>query len=199
MTDTTAIWATALSGGLAGAVLNQSWQCLRSWWRKPELSVEFDENIEGCVVEDVPQKNLAGEICGKKKFLRLRVFNNGRTTALDVQVIIAKISRDGSPQWTFAGEVLDALWSHSNDLRLDIPSKTPRFADVSASDYAVNPVELMLCVRGGAPRLETVELTGVLALEVYVAARNAATVPKTIKVQFHGTAASLQIVRDEGK
>lgn len=112
MADLT-IWATALTGGLAGAVVNQSWQFLQNWWRKPELSIEFDETIEGCVVENVPFQNAAAKTSGKKKFLRIRVFNKGRSTALDVQVIIAKISRKGSPKWDFEGEVLDALWSIS--------------------------------------------------------------------------------------
>ena len=105
--------ATALTGGLAGAVVNQSWQFLQNWRRKPELSIEFDETIEGCVVENVPFQNAAAKTSGKKKFLRICVFNKGRSTALDVQVIIAKISRKGSPKWDFEGEVLDALWSIS--------------------------------------------------------------------------------------
>lgn len=139
----------------------------------------------------MPQGDSSG-VTGERKFLRLRVFNRGLTTALDVQVIIGEI-RTGSPEkWTFAGEVLDAVWSQSPDPKMDIPSKTPRFADLCACDYSENAVPLIICIRGSAHGLDVSKLRGAINFEIYVAARNAKTVKKTVKVQFDGAATGLR-------
>ena len=192
MSDGERLWIPALTGGLMGAFLNQIFQMFSEWFQRPVLKAEFSSLIEGCEVDNV--KLVDGT---KGKYLRIKVSNNGRTTALDVQVIIAKVSSEGQNGWASSGEILDALWSHwpeGSGPRLDIPSKTPRFADLCAIPKLEGNVELRICTKLLPAQLQDRELKGTLVFQVYVAARNAKTICKIFKIRFDGTATSLKII-----
>ncbi len=95
----------------------------------------------------------------------------------------------------FSGEVLDLIWSNSkHETKFDIPSKTPRYVDLCAADHHPESLGLMLCAKGSVAQLKDANLNGQTSLDICVAAENAATIKKTVRVQFNGSATSLQIV-----
>jgi hypothetical protein len=200
------LWVAGLTGGLAGAVLTQLVQLGRACWLKPVLSVDFSEGDSGCIVEDVEAKAMSEQAqtpadpqgaLFKLKYLRLGVRNTGRTTALDVQVIVDKITVVESKQTTYRGEVMDFGWAHIG-FKADIPSNTRRFADICKCAYSDNPTSLWLCAPTGWAKFQKDNPAGKFSLDVYVAARNAKTVPKTITFQFQRTAESLTIPSSGG-
>ena len=189
-------WVAAFSGGLAGAMLTQGWQWLVTYWNSRKLQADFGKQWEGCVVENVAFRDREGFL-GQKKYLRLRVFNNGLTMAKDVQVIIVKISAAGSSnKWSSSGEVFDAFWSSADrNLRMDIPSKTPRFADLCSASDDPNRGALEICAGGGnIGHLKDKDVRGTISLEICITAQNAKTITKGIKFTFDGTANGLLIV-----
>lgn len=187
------ILVSALGGGLAGAILTQIVQCFRNWFLKPAFCIEFKNEIAGCSVQNVPYEGKNSK--GTKKYLRLRVFNKGRSAAKEVQVIIVRIRFETSPRVDFSGEVFDLIWSNTKDrdIRLAIPSKTPRFADVCAADHSPSNQGLEICALGNIVQLQDIVPRGKISLDVCVAAANADTVKKTIVFRFNGTADGLQI------
>ncbi len=184
------LWVAGLTGGLAGAILTQLVQLCLACWLKPVLSVDFSEGDSGCTVENVVLQDNKGQL----KYLRLSVRNTGRTTASDVQVIIDKITVDASPKLTYAGEVMDFCWAQGVGFKANIPSNTPRFADICYCAYSANPTPLRLCAPAGWAKFQRDDPTGIISLDVYITARNAKTVAKTIKFSFQRTAESLKIV-----
>lgn len=191
------IWPVAVFGGLAGAILNQVWIGFRTWRKRPILRVEFDERVDGCVVDNVRFKRSNTLVEGTRKYLRLRVFNHGSTTARDAQVMLVHLSNPKSG-WALDGEVLDALWSSCEGaVKMDIPSQSPRYADICCAEHASAEVGLMICAaNGNIDGLRQVDAKGTIYFDVYVAAQDAKTVKNRFAFQFEGTAAGLQIIRD---
>ena len=110
MIDLTTIIISACTGSLAATFVNYGY----AWWYQPNL--EVDASAEGCIVRNFPQSNNRS-----KKFLRLRIFNAGRTTAKNVQIVIPKIYMVTTPKSVIQGEVFDAKWSSFEALQISIP------------------------------------------------------------------------------
>jgi len=188
MTDISSLLVSAICGGLGGALFNIVWAS----WRAPRLRVEFGTNVEGCTVPDVPYKR--GPFEGTRKYLRLKVKNGGLSTAHDVQVIIQGFEFSNYPP--FAGEVLDVLWSSAPTptIKTSIPSRTFRFADICAADDAADSEGLRtLCSRQplsvAARKAKWRNLAQAQRFSQQRQDRD-----KTIRIQFNGSAASLQIL-----
>jgi hypothetical protein len=136
---------------------------------------------------------------GEIKYLRLRVENLGLSTAKNVQVMIISIAVS-SAERPFDGEVLDVGWSRSptRDLRLDIPSQTPRFADICAVEYPPKiPALQISALRTGTNRVAELlgdDLKGTYSVRVSVAASNAATETATLIFKYDRTVEGLTIV-----
>ncbi len=94
-------WWQILGGGVAGAVLNQWAQRFMSEWDKPVLKIDFDPGIEGCERPHIQDSDAV------RKYLRVRVRNDGRTVAANVRVVVTTISGD----FNFRDEVFDVGWS----------------------------------------------------------------------------------------
>src|SRR5215469_5317495 len=102
------LMVTALSGGLAGALLTQCISLFVWWWRRPQLRLTFAQSQRGCNVF-TPARVNSGVPKGKQRWLRIHVRNEGLTTAHHVNVSATEIvfyGKIGSPQF-FAEEVLD--------------------------------------------------------------------------------------------
>ena len=99
-------WAGAMTGGLAGTIFAQLIQVLGWFLRRPKISISFDESTVGCRVEKE-----------QYTYFRAKITNTGRTTATDVQVLLAI---DGS-------EIYNMNWSGLTLDMASIPSDTYRF------------------------------------------------------------------------
>ena len=109
--------------------------------RRPEpvLSVDFSEGDSGCIVEDVELQDDKGKL----KYLRiLGVRNTGRTTALDVQVIVYNFTVVESKQTTYRGEVMDFDWAEGVGIKkrtsLQIREDLPTFVTAPDSDNLIH-------------------------------------------------------------
>jgi hypothetical protein len=173
-------WAQILGAGFAGAVLTQLVRWRFERWEAPRLEVEFHPDTDGC--ERAHIRDVMGE--KQRKYLRLRVRNAGRTSAMDVHILIAKVSGD----IPMPGEVFDAGWSRApENFGKDIPSRTYRFADICSAEY--EPTSPPTIVLFGGHRV-TVQsgVQHILKFDVWVTGANAVTVTLEIGIQTDGTA-----------
>jgi hypothetical protein len=137
-----------LLGGLAGSIFTVTVQYLRDWLIQPSLRVTADPNVGGCVVNtpffevnsyETLQSDHAITMVpkavqvGDQRYLRLRIDNDGRSTARNVCVSITKITRriPGSGQDSFDEEVMDLMYPFGErSTSADIPPKTHRFINL---------------------------------------------------------------------
>jgi hypothetical protein len=116
---TYALWITALTGGLAGALLTLLGQSFLRRWNRPILEIVF-RNEPGCIVPiegwlldkatGIPLKDPNGNLRGgKAQYLRLKIENRGKTFAKNASVCVTKVtySAAGTGEKTFAEEVFE--------------------------------------------------------------------------------------------
>src|SRR5689334_19047678 len=120
MTD---IWAV-LSGGVAGSIVTLFGQRIITYCIAPELHIDFGEDRSGCRVR-TPAMIDGNEV--EQHYLRLRIRNNGWSTAKNVSVVVTGIAVDDQE---FDEEVLDLHTSISAKLTFDIGRKGYRFVDL---------------------------------------------------------------------
>jgi hypothetical protein len=127
-------WLTALSGGLAGAVLTQMASLLLWWVRRPRIRLTFAEGQTGCSV--VTPARLTPHVHGKQRWLRIHVQNRGWTTAHQVNVSATEIVFYGKsgPTLFFGEEVLDLRLANVEPPRsiFDLAPGQHRFVDFFA-------------------------------------------------------------------
>jgi hypothetical protein len=104
-----------IGGGLAGAAFTQ----LVNWWRQPVLRIVFAASDRGCAL-DTPAaiRDESGNIIaqGQQRNLRVRVDNEGRSTAHGVNLCVTEITFYPSAGTAdiFDEEVLDLSLSLSD-------------------------------------------------------------------------------------
>jgi hypothetical protein len=105
------LFATALTGGLAGSIFTLSIQGLLRWWSRPILSAAFKFDEPGCEVETPAYRKQGEKVVAsyRHKYLRIKIKNCGRTFAKNVSVCVTKFvySAPGSGETEFAEEVFD--------------------------------------------------------------------------------------------
>jgi hypothetical protein len=129
-----AIVVSGFGGGLAGAILTQGVLWFTKRRERPILIVEFGKDGDGSIIEqDLPAPDEGGPTQGRQQWTRVKIKNNGRSTARNVRVIIVSIGNKTSDEanWEFNQEVIDCWWSHIDETKIDIPPQTWRFADIS--------------------------------------------------------------------
>ncbi len=185
---------TALSGGLAGAVLTLIGQWAKNVWAKPKLEIVFSESEPGCRVDT----NVMGDIEDVQCYLRLKILNRGRTTAQNVSASVVSLtflpslsstsatSRFGD--WiVFGDEVMDLKQALNGQLEFRLVGKRAyRYVDLAhtlkiAEDHwgyiiDVVPVPARLLRLGFGP--------GSYSAEIAVSADNADTVRRTVNWTF---------------
>jgi hypothetical protein len=144
-------WAGAMTGGLAGAVVGQLIEILGWLIRRPRISIRFDEGTVGCRVE-------------KEEFtyFRAKVSNHGRSTATDVQVLLA----------------IDAGLSSDT---ASIPSDTYRFCDIYRLSHADRDIRVE--TRSDAKKPELAREREIIAC-VYATSRNSTTAKKRVRLSY---------------
>jgi hypothetical protein len=153
-------WAGAMTGGLAGAVVGQLIEILGWLIRRPKISIRFDESTVGCRVE-------------KEEFtyFRAKISNHGRSTATDVQVLLAI---DGS-------EIYNMNWSGLSSDMASIPSDTYRFCDIYRLSHADRDIRVE--TRSDAKKPELAREREIIAC-VYATSRNSATAKKRVRLSY---------------
>jgi hypothetical protein len=153
-------WAGATTGGLAGTVFGQLIQGLGWLARRPKISIGFDESTVGCRVEKEGYT-----------YFRAKITNTGRSSATDVQVLLAI---DGS-------EIYNMNWSGVSSDMASIPSATYRFCDIYRLSHADRDIRVETRSDSKKPELARErETIGYL----YTTSKNSATAKRRIKLCY---------------
>lgn len=194
MSGTGTLVVGMFGGGLAGALATQVIQACLAKRKAPKLALRFGEEVPGCVVPNVTYVDHEGLPAGRRKHIRIRIDNTGRSAATDVEVLVERIS--SGAQWQFQDDVMNAIWSNSNDsTKVSIPSQTHRFVDLFAANNDPMKKGLILNAAGGnIERLRNVEVEGTIEIDVCVTASNTSTVKRTLKIASNGSASGLRII-----
>ena len=153
-------WAGAMTGGLAGTVFGQLIQILGWLMNRPKISIRFDESTVGCRVEKEGYT-----------YFRAKISNRGRSTAADVQVLLAI---DGS-------EIYNMTWSGLSSDTASIPSATYRFCDIFRLSRADRDIRVE--TRSDAKKPELGHDRQIVAC-VYATSRNSATARRRIGLSY---------------
>jgi hypothetical protein len=117
-------WATALTGGLAGALITLSLGALHRYWNRPILGIAFKNDDAGCVIKTPgvykDEKDQLHTV--HQKYLRLKLINQGNTFARNASVCVTKITYRavGAGDRTFAEEVFDLKLAMTSNRALSI-------------------------------------------------------------------------------
>lgn len=191
---------TALSGGLAGAVITLITQSFLRHWNRPILEIRF--NDEGCNVRTQgvmmdSERKAVRDAQGKprvieQRYLRLKVINKGKTFAKSVSACVTRINyRDqrAGGQATFEAEVCDLKLALTVDrVVFDLAAGGHRFVDLVHAqqevgeqsqigfDFVKVPFNLL------SQRYDK----GKYQMKVFVAAENAQSVPGDFDWSWNG-------------
>jgi hypothetical protein len=117
--------------GATGAMTLWIVQFVFNTLNQPHLIIEIDNRIPFII--DAP-----GEDSHKptRRWLRIRVVNNGRTTALKCLVFLTKVHRDGTIAPIFEDDAIPLRASQITQrvYSADIPPKFGRFFDIAVID-----------------------------------------------------------------
>jgi hypothetical protein len=172
--------ATVLISALAGALATLLSQTLREWWKRPILTILFDESVEGCRIETNSMES-------KQPFawyVRLKIQNRGRSTAKDVSVSVINLkfkAQDGGTI-SFGEEVLDLkLSSRKNQTVFRLAARAHHYIDLVHAVKIPNGVAYLIDFAWTPERLNLLGFRqGTYSAEVFVAADNAESVNRTI-------------------
>jgi hypothetical protein len=193
-----------LLSGLAGSIITVTVQYLRDWVIQPSLRVTAHADVGGCVVQTPAFDKKTLQNVGDQRYLRLRIDNDGRTTAKNVCVSIVKITRQipGSGQESFDEEVMDLTYPFARGgesvTRVDMPPKTHRFINLCHTikmrsgeqeflfDVEVLPIRMKAMYDNSAADFQ---------IELMIAADNIITGRvDTVSVRYRGTWESLEFL-----
>ena len=147
-TDWIVLAVTALTGGAAGAFITQFIQRRITRFLRPRLSLVFQSDVDGC---DVP-------VPPTQRFFRLKVINNGRSVAENVNVSITRLTftpEGESAARTFQEEVLDLQVSLTGDYPFRLPTESHRFMDVCYFSQPYESIDVGFAFRKPPSRLLT--------------------------------------------
>ena len=187
------LWATILTGGLSGAATTIIFQLLREWWKRPILTILFDEGIDGCRIET----DALGSTQPIAWFLRLKIQNQGSAMAKDVSLSVIKLGFEapGTGLTTFAEEVLDLkLSSRPVQTVFRLARGAHQYIDLTHTLNAEHGVEALFDFVNIPVRLRRLGFKqGTYYAEVLAAADNAERVKRTISWTWDGRYEGLRI------
>ncbi len=175
-----------LGGGLAGSILTQGAQKFTRWRERPMLIAEFGKTGDGSIIQqDLPASSTDSSAKCIQQWVRVQVKNNGRSTARNVRVIITAIGNKTSDftEWEFDQEVIDCLWSHIGETKIDIPSQTWRFADICVLETTEGNSVLTFTGIGARNIPGRMEI---LSVKVMLTADNCETTEATVPFRYKG-------------
>jgi hypothetical protein len=175
-----------LGGGLAGSILTQGAQKFTNWRERPILIAEFGKTGDGSIIQQhLPASNADSSTKCIQQWARVKVKNNGRSTARNVRVIITSISNKTSDftEWEFDQEVIDCGWSHIDETKIDIPPYTWRFADIFVLEMTEANSDLKFTGRGATNIPGRI---GVLSIKVMLTGDNCETTTATLPFRYKG-------------
>jgi hypothetical protein len=127
-------WSTlgiSVVGGLltAGGLSGAGW--IRDARNQPHLRIEIDNRVPFII--DAPGEDSHNPT---RRWLRIRVVNNGRTTAVKCLVFLTKVQRAGSSAPIFEDDAIPLRASQITQriYSADIPAKFGRFFDIAVID-----------------------------------------------------------------
>ena len=178
-------------GGLAGAFVTLATQKFTKWWEKPILVPGFGIDGDGSIINE-PSPDAVQR---KRQWVRLKVKNNGRSTARNVRVIIGSIGNKTSDQhaWDFTSEVIDCGWSHIDEFKIDIPPDTWRFADLFVLETTETNADVKFTGRGARNIPGRIE---VLSITTMITADNCETKTDTLPLRFQGLEKGMTFMED---
>ena len=180
------VTVSGLGGGLAGAILTQWVQKRAKWIERPILLAGFGKDGDGSIIlQDAPASNADSSAKGIQQWIRVKIKNNGNSTARNVRVIIVSIANRTSDftEWNFTREVIDCGWSHIGETKIDIPPATWRFADVFVLEMSTTRSELTFTGKGARNIPGRIEI---LSIVVKVTADNCKTMTVTLPLRYQG-------------
>jgi hypothetical protein len=187
------LWATIFAGALSGGATTIILQLLKDWWERPILSILFDEAIDGCRIET----DALGSTQPIAWFLRLKIQNQGSSTAKDVSLSILKLGFEapGTGLTTFAEEVLDLkLSSRPVQTVFRLAPGAHQYLDLTHTLNAEHGVEALFDFVDIPLRLRRLGFKqGTYYAEVFAAADNAEPVKRTISWTWDGRYEGLRI------
>jgi len=175
-----------LGGGLAGAILTQGAQKFTKWRERPILTAEFGKAGDGSIIQqDSPGPTTESQAKTIQQWARVKIKNNGRSTARNVRVIIHSIGNKTSDltEWEFAQEVIDCWWSHINETKIDIPPQTWRFADIFVLEMTEAKSDLRFTGTGARNIPGRIEI---LSVEVMLTGDNCESTKATLPFRYEG-------------
>jgi hypothetical protein len=184
---------TVLASALAGALATLGSQKLWEWWKRPILTILFDESVEGCRIET----NSTATIQPIAWYARLKIWNRRLSTAKDVSVSVINLkfkAQDGGTT-SFGEEVLDLkLSSRDNQTLFRLASRAHQYVDLTHTVKIPNGAALVFDFVQNPVRLERLGFKqGTYSAEIFVAADNVKSVNRTIFWTWDGTYAGLRI------
>jgi len=187
------LWATILIGGLSGAATTMLFQLLREWWKRPILTILFDEGVDGCRIET----DALGSTQPIAWFLRLKIQNQGSSMAKEVSLSVIKLGFEapGTGITTFAEEVLDLkLSSRPVQTVFRLAPGAHQYLDLTHTLNAEHGVEVLFDFVNIPLRLRRLGFKpGTYYAEVLAAADNAERVKRTIIWTWDGQYEGLRI------
>lgn len=175
-----------LGGGLAGAIVTLGTQNITKWWEKPKLAAEFGKEGDGSIIKHaLPASNPDSPAQVIQQWIRVKIKNNGRSTARNVRVIIVYISNKTSDftSWDFNREIIDCGWSHIYETRIDIPPRTWRFADLFVLEMTEGSADIRFTGKGAENIPGRMEIISIGAM---ITADNCETTTVTLPLRYQG-------------
>jgi hypothetical protein len=184
---------TMVVGVVTGVLTTLTTQAIAGWWKRPILSILFDEDEEGCQIETIyaGTKDVVG------RYLRLKILNRGKSTAKDVSVSIINLiyQAPGKEPIPFGEEVIDLkLASRENQIVFRLASGAHQYVDLLHTVKIDGSVALIFDFVDPPIRLRKLGLKqGTYSAKVFVAADNAASTNDNICWTWDGQYEGLRI------
>jgi hypothetical protein len=181
-----AVLVSGLCGGLAGAILTQWVQKRTKWIERPILLAGFGKEGDGSIIlQDSPASDADSSTKVVQQWLRVKIKNNGKSTARNVRVLIVSIVNRTSDftEWKFAREIIDCGWSHVDETKMDIPPATWRFADLFALEMSNTKSDVKITGKGARNIPSRIE---VISITIKIMADNCETTTVSLPLQYQG-------------
>lgn len=192
------LWLLAapwLAGGLAGSALTLISQWIIRCWQRPRLKILFRDDEDGCRINT----NVVGETEPTQSYVRLKVQNYGRSTALGVSVCATELSfkAPGAGRHTFKEEVLDLMLASQIKpvLYFRLAPGAHRYVDVAYTIrkdcshryvFSVEPARLR--EQGFGTKC------GIYGAKLFVSAENSKAIEKHVTWSWDGKFPGLKII-----
>ena len=186
------ILASALTGGLAGAAFTLTAQWITRFWRKPRIQILFDAKEPGCLIDT----NVVGQTGSILRFVRLKVKNSGRSTALGVTVCTTELTFDapGTGSRIFSEDVIDLQLAYERPSPFALAPGAHRFVDVAYVQR--EPLTFFYVFRPEPSRLRERGFgndAGTFGAKIFVSAENANAAERFVRWSWDGKFPGLEI------